>query len=201
MPRRNDEDPFLDVPDDPPLEDPQGAPDAAPGRTTVPVPDATDPRGVPVPPDEGEASPTGDDPSASVADPDDPFEAVPDDDPSDLTLPEHPAPSAADPVSDDLDEDPFSDEVPADEVREHRPALPWRTEAMIVALGRTVPAILDPTTEASTWVGGPPDADAQVHVLWLGPLTLRATLAVTPGEEEHLRLGRDVLAGKVRIDV
>jgi hypothetical protein len=136
----------------------------------------------------------------------DPFEAVDDDDGT--PFPEEPAPERAParPVSDDaLDDDPFAADLPHPPDEDPlRPVLPWRTDAMVVRLGQTVPARLDPTAATSTWVGGPPDLDGVPLVLWLGPITLKGPLAVrapAPGEPEGLHLGRDLLSGRVVIAV
>lgn len=129
----------------------------------------------------------------------DPLDPVDDEDPTEFEplATRSPAPMR---TVDDLEaDDPFTEE-PAHGELDERIRLPWRTEVVIVARGRTLPAILDASAEQSSWVGGAPSEGDAEEILWLGALTLHATLLRVPGDEEHLRLGRDVLAGRVLIE-
>jgi hypothetical protein len=78
--------------------------------------------------------------------------------------------------------------------------LPWSTRAEIPVLGMDLPAVLDPTRDHSEWVVAKPPARDRVEVLVrLGPVEVRAKLSVRVGDEPGLRLGRDVLGGRILV--
>ena len=135
---------------------------------------------------------------APAAAPPDPFESVDDDDGTELSTPE-PAASTEAPTVDDEAGDDFDLPLPTGEL-DDRVRIPWQTEVVVVVRGKTLPAVLDPTAECSTWVNGPIDVNGKEQVIWLDRLTLRITLLTAPGDEEHVRLGRDAIGGKVLIE-
>ncbi len=78
--------------------------------------------------------------------------------------------------------------------------LPWETEAVLPDLGITLPAILDPTMEQSFWMVAELGSQDRVRTLVQLPgVELEAVLVVRSGRKSGLRLGRDVLAGRVLI--
>jgi hypothetical protein len=127
----------------------------------------------------------------------DPFESVDDEGGTELHDAPRPEPATRTIVDDDGDE--FDAPLPPGEL-DDRVRLPWKTTVVVVVRGKTLPAVLDATADTSTWVGGPADANGKEQVLWLDTLTLRVTLAVEPGDEELVRLGRDALGGRVLIE-
>ncbi|MBW1878783.1 MAG: hypothetical protein JRJ84_10515 [Deltaproteobacteria bacterium] len=93
-----------------------------------------------------------------------------------------------------------------DRTRAHPPppeaiVLPWSTRAEIPVLGMDLPAVLDPTRTNSEWVVAKPPGRDQVEVLVrVGPVEVRVKLRVRVGEEPGLRLGRDVLSGRILVE-
>ena len=85
--------------------------------------------------------------------------------------------------------------------QEELPILPWSVAAHLLELGETVEAWLDPTRATSTWER--PDAETAASTI---DVTLRirmfdfaATLTVERGAVSRVRLGRDVIGGRVLI--
>jgi hypothetical protein len=85
--------------------------------------------------------------------------------------------------------------------QEELPILPWSLQAHLLELGESVQALLDPTRATSTWER--PDADAAGPVV---EVTVRirmfdfaATLHVEDAPASRIRLGRDVIGGRVLI--
>lgn len=78
--------------------------------------------------------------------------------------------------------------------------LPWETEAVLPDLGITLPVILDPTMEQSFWMVAELGSQDRVRTLIQLPgVEVEAVLVVRSGRKAGLRLGRDVLAGRVLI--
>jgi hypothetical protein len=84
--------------------------------------------------------------------------------------------------------------------QEEIPALPWRLDVVLLELGRRVPAQLEPTL-ARTVLETPepgPTAPVTLRIRMLDvPIELEQVAA--PGE--RLRIGRDVLAGRILVRV
>lgn len=91
----------------------------------------------------------------------------------------------------DLDDEAGLEELELD--LEEPLILPWRTRARLPEHDLTLPAILDPTAERTTWFGGVP---GRLRVE-LGEVSVRIDPFVVPAEERSLRIGRDVLSGRI----
>jgi hypothetical protein len=78
-------------------------------------------------------------------------------------------------------------------------ALPWSLTVCLTQTEKTLPAILDPTREFSHWVRPNPTTSAEAREVDLGPLTVKVELRPETGLTEHLRLGRDVLSGRILV--
>lgn len=79
-------------------------------------------------------------------------------------------------------------------------ALPWQLRAEIPALQMFLPAVLDPTAARSLWRVTQPPSEPRIEVLLrLGSVEVRATLDVVLGEPGGLRIGRDVLGGRILV--
>jgi hypothetical protein len=101
------------------------------------------------------------------------------------------------------DEEPLTEPASVTDVampHQDEPALlPWRIPAFpLAALGVVLPAVLDPTRTDSAWVRSEASAPVTTTIT-LGEHEVKVTLVAELGDEEHLRLGRDALAGRVWI--
>lgn len=74
--------------------------------------------------------------------------------------------------------------------------LPWRTRAWLPEHGRTVDALLDPTLERTRWSGGEPG----LLKIVLGEVEALVEVEVVAGAQELLRVGRDVLSGRILVE-
>lgn len=133
----------------------------------------------------------------------DPLDAWPDDEPLEEWLDDEPPLDAADPLALEPDDDggdlpdAFDEVAPDPEpVDAFEPlVLPWRTRARLPDHDLTVEAVLDPTRERTSWSGGAP-----------GPLRIvlgGAEVVIDPEVTDGaplLRVGRDVLAGRILVE-
>ncbi len=76
-------------------------------------------------------------------------------------------------------------------IEEEPLVLPWQTTAHLD--GRELAVILDPTADRSVWLGGP-GGTAQIQICGL---LIEAELESWDAHTESLRLGRDVLRGRI----
>jgi len=91
------------------------------------------------------------------------------------------------------------DELEDFATQEALPILPWKLEAELLELGVGLPAVLDPTLQRSRWEK-PNPTDATVHVtVRLRMLDIAIELDIVSAPSECLRVGRDILSGRVLI--
>lgn len=134
----------------------------------------------------------------------DPLLEWPDDEPLDEDIADEPLLDDPDPLAlepgDDaegtLDFDEGDDPLDAEPVDAFEPVvLPWRTRARLPDHDLTVEAVLDPTRERTRWVGGAP---GRLRIV-LGGLEAQADVEAEDGPP-LLRVGRDVLAGRILVE-
>lgn len=84
--------------------------------------------------------------------------------------------------------------------QEELPILPWCLDVLLLEPGHSVPAQLEPTLAESLLErpGGGPALDVTLRIRMLD---LRVTLPVQDGPTERLRIGRDLLAGRILVRV
>jgi hypothetical protein len=91
------------------------------------------------------------------------------------------------PLEDDLTDLDAPDDLPQE-------ILPW---TLVVSLdGRPVPATVDPSLERTLWLRTTPSPSPQEVRLLIAGHTLLLEIDCATGEQESLRLGLDVLAGR-----
>lgn len=95
----------------------------------------------------------------------------------------------------------FADDLEDFATQEELPILPWALDAELLQLGRVVAAVLDPTAARSVWTR--PDAEpGELSVtVRLRMLDVPVTLRIARGPVDQLRIGRDVLSGRLLIAV
>lgn len=84
--------------------------------------------------------------------------------------------------------------------QEELPMLPWSLDVLLLEPGHSVPAQLEPTL-AQTVLERPGGGAPFSVTLRIRMLDLPVTLAVHDGPSERLRIGRDLLAGRILIRV
>lgn len=82
--------------------------------------------------------------------------------------------------------------------QEEIPMLPWRLEAELLECGHTLPAVLDPTAATTTWEK-PGGGEPQRLTIKLRMVVAAVDITVVEADRERLRVGRDLLAGRVVI--
>jgi hypothetical protein len=99
-------------------------------------------------------------------------------------------------LSDDADEEDRAPALPGATLA----LAPWRTDAQLPELALTVPALLDPTARQTVWSS--PDCDhGEIETLVVvAGVTVRVAVRTQPEPTEQLRVGRDVLAGRILVD-
>ncbi len=75
----------------------------------------------------------------------------------------------------------------------------WTTEVRIDGVDSTVPAILDPTLATTTWTRPGAEVGPAMIALRIGSIHVRVLVAVVDGPDSALRIGRDVLAGRILV--
>ncbi|MEZ4316611.1 MAG: hypothetical protein R3F61_03885 [Myxococcota bacterium] len=85
--------------------------------------------------------------------------------------------------------------------QEELPILPWKLEVDLLELGVRVSAVLDPTRATSVWEHPDPSEQRVQVTLRLRMLDIAADIEVvtTTAGESRLRLGRDVIGGRLLI--
>ncbi|MCB9668277.1 MAG: hypothetical protein H6734_02285 [Alphaproteobacteria bacterium] len=84
--------------------------------------------------------------------------------------------------------------------QEELPALPWSLDVLLLEPGHSVPAQLEPTL-ARTVLERPGGGEPFEVTLRIRMLDLRLVLPVADAPAERLRVGRDVLAGRILVRV
>ncbi len=84
--------------------------------------------------------------------------------------------------------------------QEELPILPWTLPVQLLELGEKVTAVLDPTREHSVWERPQPSDEESVEVtVRIRMLDIPAILRIERSETPLLRLGRDVIGGRILI--
>ncbi|MCB9676613.1 MAG: hypothetical protein H6737_15965 [Alphaproteobacteria bacterium] len=83
--------------------------------------------------------------------------------------------------------------------QEELPILPWRLEAHLLELGEHVPAVLDPTRARSVWEKPGASPEIVQTTVRLRMLDIPAEIEVVAGDAPLLRLGRDIIGGRLLI--
>ena len=89
--------------------------------------------------------------------------------------------------------------LPSDEVPRtpSTPTLNWQTEVVLLDHGLTLPAVLDPTAERTSWsVPTPPSRPDVPLRMRLGGQEVSVVVEIVPAPTSEVRIGRDILAGR-----
>ena len=91
-----------------------------------------------------------------------------------------------------------SDDLEDFSTQEEVPMLPWSMEAELLEIGEVLPAVLEPTLATTRWERPGSDETLRLTVR-LRMVQVTVPIACVDGPEPLLRVGRDVLAGRVLI--